>query len=66
MSKMRHRKSTLTIQQTINESFQGRMKDLDAKAKRIAIKQINPLFYMFGNQLTPLKEYLKEYDEPHH
>jgi len=63
MNKIRHRRSTLTIQQTIEQSFQGRMKDLDATTKRATIKQIAPLFYAFGYQLTPPKDYLKEYDE---
>jgi len=66
MSKMRHKRSTSNIQQAMEESFQGRMKELDAAAKRATIKQIAPLFYAFGYQLTPSKDYLKEYDEPHH
>ena len=65
MSKMRHRKTMLNIQQTINLSFQGRMKELNATAKRVAIKKISPLYYVFGNNLTPSKDYLKEYNEPH-
>jgi hypothetical protein len=66
MGKMRHRRSTVTIQQTISESFQGRMAELNTAAKRSTIKQISPLYYMFGNHLTPPKDYLKEYDESHH
>ena len=66
MSKMRHKRSASNIQQTIEISFQGRMKDLDAATKRIAIKQIAPLFYAFGYKLKPSKDYLKEYNESHY
>ena len=63
MSKMRHRKTMLNIQKTISLSFQGCMKELNATAKRAAIKKISPLYYVFGNNLTPLKDYLREYHE---
>jgi hypothetical protein len=66
MNKIRHRRSTLTIQQTISESFQGRMANLDAAAKRAAIKQINPLFYVFGYKLEAPKDYLKDQNESHY
>jgi len=61
-----YRRPTLSIMQdTYKQSFQGRMNGLDLATKRAAIKQIAPLFYAFGYQLTPPKDYLKEYDEPH-
>jgi hypothetical protein len=56
----------LTIQQTIEQSFQGRMANLDSAAKRAAIKQINPLFYVFGYKLEAPKDYLKDQNESHY
>jgi len=66
MSKMRHKRNKLTIQQTISESFQGRMANLDSAAKRATIKQTNPLFYVFGYKLEVPKDYLKDQNESHY